>query len=73
MAERKLTLVQKNNRKRRQQLFYRRVLTLSLIIGFFCVVGACLYTSRLAKLTEAKEKLAAYEKEYDELIEKEEY
>ena len=51
MAERKLTLVQKNNRKRRQQLFYRR----------------------LAKLTEAKEKLAAYEKEYDELIEKEEY
>lgn len=73
MAERKLTLVQKNNRKRRQQLFYRRVLTLILIIGFFCVVGACLYTSRLAKLTEAKEKLAAYEKEYDELIEKEEY
>ena len=55
MAKRKLTLIQKKNRKRRRQLLYRRALTMSLLIGFFIVAGAFMYTGRLAKLTEAKE------------------
>ena len=66
MAKRKLTLIQKKNRKRRRQLLYRRALTMSLLIGFFIVAGAFMYTGRLAKLTEAKENLAAYQQQYDE-------
>ena len=73
MAKRKLTLIQKKNRKRRRQLLYRRALTMSLLIGFFIVAGAFMYTGRLAKLTEAKENLAAYQQQYGELIAKQEY
>ncbi len=73
MAKRKLTLIQKKNRKRRRQLLYRRVLTMSLLIGSFIVAASIMYTNRLTKLTEAKENLAAYQKEYDKLLETEEY
>lgn len=73
MAKRKLTLIQKKNRKRRRQLMYRRILTMSLLIGFFLVASVFMYTERLAKLTEAKANLAAYQQQYDELITKQEY
>lgn len=73
MAKRKLTLIQKKNRKRRRQLLYRRVLTMSLLIGSFIIAASIMYTNRLTKLTEAKENLAAYQKEYDKLLETEEY
>ena len=73
MAKRKLTLIQKKNRKRRRQLLYRRVLTMSLLIGSFIVAASIMYTNRLTKLAEAKENLAAYQKEYDKLLETEEY
>ena len=73
MAKRKLTLIQKKNRKRRRQLLYRRLLTMGLLIGSFIVTASIMYTNRLTKLTEAKENLAAYQKEYDKLLETEEY
>ena len=73
MAKRKLTLIQKKNRKRRRQLFYRRVLTMSLLIGSFIIAASIMYTNRLTKLAEAKENLAAYQQQYDELIAKQEY
>lgn len=73
MAKRKLTLIQKKNRKRRRQLLYRRVLTMSLLIGSFIVAASIMYTNRLTKLAEAKENLATYQKEYDKLLETEEY
>lgn len=73
MAKRKLTLIQKKNRKRRRQLLYRRLLTMGLLIGSFIVAASIMYTNRLTKLAEAKENLAAYQKEYDKLLETEEY
>ena len=73
MAKRKLTLIQKKNRKRRRQLFYRRVLTMSLLIGSFIIAASIMYTNRLTKLAEAKENLATYQKEYDKLLETQEY
>lgn len=54
-------------------MLYRRILTMSILLGAFVVTGIFLYTGRLTKLTEAKEKLATYQQQYDELIEKEEY
>jgi cell division protein DivIC len=73
VAKRKLTLIQKKNRKRRRQLLYRRLLTMGLLIGSFIVAASIMYTNRLTKLAEAKENLAAYQKEYDKLLETEEY
>lgn len=73
MAKRKLTLIQKNNRKRRRQFLYRRILTMSLLIGFFVITAAFMYTDRLSKLTKARENLATYQEQYDELMAKEEY
>ena len=73
MAKRRLTLIQKKNRKRRRQLLYRRLLTMGLLIGSFIVAASIMYTNRLTKLAEAKENLAAYQKEYDKLLETEEY
>ena len=39
----------------------------------FVITAAFMYTDRLSKLTKARENLATYQEQYDELIAKEEY
>lgn len=70
---RKLRLITKQNRIARRNRFFRRILTVSVLIGLMFIAGYFMYTERLAKLAEAKTQLAEYEAQYSELSEKEEY
>lgn len=70
---RKLTLITKQNQKARRKQFFRRFLTISVLIGIMATAGYFMYTERFAKLAEAKAQLAQYEAQYSELSEKEEY
>ena len=70
---RKLTLITKQNRKIRRKQFFKRFLTLTVLVGIMVTTGYFMYTERLTKLSEAKALLAEYEEQYSELPEKEEY
>lgn len=70
---RKLTLITKQNRKIRRKQFFKRFLTLTVLVGIMATTGYFMYTERLTKLAEAKALLTEYEAQYSELSEKEEY
>ena len=62
---RKLTLITKQNRKIRRKQFFKRFLTLTVLVGIMVTTGYFMYTERLTKLSEAKALLAECEEQYD--------
>ena len=54
-------------------MFYRRVLTMSLIGGVFVASSFFIYSDRRSKLREAEEYLAQLQHEKDEIMDQQDY
>ena len=69
---RKLTVI-KQNRKRRRKLFYRRILTVFFVVGFFLISGLVMYSDRIRRLREAEAQFVQLQLEKEEIIAQQEY